>query len=291
MDWAWLDEARLVGDLETALHVIDRRLRGTGLGYQPIFWITTTPNAPGSILHKRCENPETAIGKVYRISLFDNAANLPPEYIKAVVKSHPGALGERFVYGRFSYVGGGELGFDGSIHVLNTNTDGSTITRMLYGVDWGWTNPAAIIALGVDGDGRCFAVDEIYQKNMGDDEIAEAIEELQVEWGKGPVYCGHDEPKSIEKLRLKGINALIREGSRVEDGVREIGGRFKRAGDGRFRLYISRRCVNLISELQIYSDENQKKGIMHSCDALRYSLSPLLLSARKSMLELGELRR
>ena len=79
--------------------------------------------------------------------------------------------------------------------------------------------------------------------------------------------------KSIEKLRRLGLNALVREGAKTEDGEREVSGRLKKAGDGRYRLYVHRSCVNLISDLQIYSVENQRKGILHAYDGLRYALS------------------
>jgi len=44
----------------------------------------------------------------------------------------------------------------------------------------------------------------------------------------------------------------------------------KDAGDGKHRIYVAPRCVNLIDELQIYSA--QQKGYDHAIDALRYCL-------------------
>jgi hypothetical protein len=295
IDFVHVDEARLVPDLETAIKVIQRRLRGSGGGHPIGAWWTTTPDHPGSTLHKFFEDPKTLnpLSKIYRMSLFDNQDNLPDQYIKEVVAAHTGFLAERFIYGRFSFVGGGDLGFDGAKNVYPNAALGEVEPpyRMLYGVDWGWTNPTAILGGTVDNDGRVYIMDEVYSKNMSDEDIAQALREMQVRRGPGPVYCGHDEPKSIDKLRLQGINAMIRLSPRIEDGVREMGGRFTVAGDGRPRLFIHRGCVNLISELQIYSDETQRKGILHATDALRYLLSPLILSSRKSLLTVEAMHR
>jgi hypothetical protein len=38
-----------------------------------------------------------------------------------------------------------------------------------------------------------------------------------------------------------------------EDGIRELGSRFAKAGDNKPRFYISHRCANAISELLEYN--------------------------------------
>jgi hypothetical protein len=55
-----------------------------------------------------------------------------------------------------------------------------------------------------------------------------------------------------------------------EDGIRELGARFPKAGVGLPRIFIARHCVNLISELLGYSVEVKKRD--HAVDALRYAL-------------------
>ena len=47
-----------------------------------------------------------------------------------------------------------------------------------------------------------------------------------------------------------------------EDGLRDLGARFVKAGDGRPRFYISSRCVNIISELLEYNVEVKESNHM-----------------------------
>jgi len=66
-----------------------------------------------------------------------------------------------------------------------------------------------------------------------------------------------------------GLNAKGNKSKR-DDGIREVGGRLKKAGDERYRLLIHSRCVNLIAEMQVY--DAKKKENDHGVDCLRYGL-------------------
>ena len=65
LDYILLDELRLVRYVDLALKVCQRRLRGSAntrrLGYPIGAWITTTPDEPGSDLHKFVEDPGLGI--------------------------------------------------------------------------------------------------------------------------------------------------------------------------------------------------------------------------------------
>ena len=270
IDFTHVDEARLVPDLETAIKVLQRRLRGSG-GSHPIgAWWTTTPDYPGSTLHKFVEDPKTRnqYSKLYRMSIYDNREHLPEQFIREVEQAHSGALADRFIHGFFAAVDEGVFGFDVSRHVLDS-VDLGIIRSWVYGVDFGWTNPAAIVAVGFDGDGRGYVVDEFYKSMAIDEELAAAAREYQKIYGQGPLICDSSEPQTIEKLRRAGLKAEGNKAKR-EDGIREIGSRLQLHGD-RYRLYVHRRCVNLISELQAYNPDKKERD--HSVDALRYALS------------------
>jgi hypothetical protein len=55
--------------------------------------------------------------------------------------------------------------------------------------------------------------------------------------------------------------------------ARELGGRSHVQGDGRPRILISSKCVNLIHEVMVYDSEVKEND--HAVDALRYSLAKL----------------
>ena len=55
-----------------------------------------------------------------------------------------------------------------------------------------------------------------------------------------------------------------------EDGIRELGARFPKAGDGLPRIFIAKHCVNLISELLEYNIEVKERD--HTVDDIRYGI-------------------
>jgi hypothetical protein len=235
----------------------------------PSVWLTTTTDSPGSNLYNITENPETASPemKIYRWSIFENLT-LSKQFIAEMVRIHTGGLADRFIYGRFAKVGAGSIPFDTTKHVREL-TNKSLIDEMRYGVDFGWSAPSAIVANAFDPDGRGYVVDEFYKTETTDEELAEAALEMQNEWGRGVFYCDSRFPQSILKLCRANLDAVPYPYKR-EDGLRELGSRFSLASDGQPRQFVSKRCVNLISELLEYR-ENVKAND-HAVDGLRYSL-------------------
>ncbi len=272
IDYAHVDEARLVRHFDEAWRTIVRRLRGSGRCSEPPIpgvWLTTTPDAPGSALFNVTENPSSVSPemKVYRWSTFDNPV-LPQAFKDEIMRTHSGGLADRFIFGKFATAATGSLPFDTAKHVRELE-DKSLINRMRYGVDFGWSNPSAIVANAFDSDGRGYVVDEFYRSETSDESLAESALEMQKEWGRGVFYCDARFPQSIEKLRRAGLSAQAYTFKR-EDGLRELGSRLLVAGDGQPRQFVSRRCVNLISELLEYKEDVKERD--HAVDALRYSL-------------------
>lgn len=279
IDYAHIDEARLIRHFDTAWLTVVRRLRKSGrcrVPIEPGVWITTTPDSPGTPLFNVVENPETASPEmhVYRWSIFDNPT-LPKSFIAEIVHTHHGGLADRFIYGRFAAVGAGSLPFDSSKHIYEL-TDKALIDRVSFGVDFGWSAPSAIVVNVFDPDGRAYAVDEFYKRETTDEELAQAAKELQEEWGKGTFWCDARFPQSIMKLCRAGLDAKPYTFKR-EDGLRELGSRLTLASDGKPRQFVGKRCVNLISELLEYREDVKEND--HATDALRYSL-PLELEEK-----------
>ena len=271
VDFGHLDEARLVLHLDTALLTMKRRLRGSGrckVPIKPAFWITTTTDKPGSVLFNELEDPhlKNPDSRIYRWSIFDNPF-LTKDFITAMLQSHTGGLAERFIYGRFANVGTGSFPFDSSLHVRESAD--ARLLNVSYGVDFGWTNPSAIIVNGYDRDDRVYALDEFYHNQTPAETLIAELQAFKTKYGAGPVYCDKSEPESIEKFKKAGLDAKPYEFKR-EDGIRELGARFLKAGDGRPRAYVSSKCINLISELLEYDSDKKERD--HAVDAWRYSL-------------------
>jgi hypothetical protein len=271
IDLIQADEARLVRHFDTAWQVIQRRLRGSTPGkYHTGAYVTTTPDAPGSVLHNFFENPTTKNpdSQTYRMSIDDNI-HLPSDYVEGIKRTHHGGLAERFLYGRFAAVGAGTVPFDYTVHVVKT-IDPSTLTQIVYGVDFGWTNPSCILAIGFDSDGRAYVLEEFYLSRVPQDRLLLEAKEMTTRWGKGTFYCDPTQTQTIESWKSAGLNAVRCEAKR-DEGIREMAGRFQVLGDKQPRIFIASECVNLTAELQAY-DETVKEND-HAVDALRYALA------------------
>jgi len=279
IDFIHVDEAQYVRYFDKAWEVILRRLRGTGR-FPPSrqgAWITTTPPAllPGDKLYEFFEDPETRnpLSKVYRWGLWDNP-HTSERYKKEIVASHHGSLAKRFIEGRFAPAGTGSFDYDRETHELK-QIDRNIIRTVIYGVDFGWTNPSAIVAVGFDGDGRAYIVDEFYQNRVQTEVLIQEAKLMQKQWGKGTFICDRSEPQTIDVFKKAGLKAKPDE-SKWDDGIHDFGGRFFVQGDGRPRIYVKSTCVNWIHEVMVYRTHDEHnhriKENDHAMDATRYAL-------------------
>ena len=108
------------------------------------------------------------------------------------------------------------------------------------------------------------------------EDLLKKLNDFQTTYGRGEVFCDGREPEAIAKFnagipecKLFPVRALAYS-HRREDGIRELGARFPKAGDGLPRIFIAKHCVNLISELLEYKVEVKERD--HAVDALRYAL-------------------
>ncbi len=80
------------------------------------------------------------------------------------MRTHTGGLADRFIHGRFAAVGSGSFPFDSSIHIRE-QTDKRQLREIRYGVDFGWVNPSAIVAVAYDYDGRVWVLGRVLQES------------------------------------------------------------------------------------------------------------------------------
>lgn len=270
IDYAYIDEARLIRGFDLAWLSVISRLRGAGRCKVKIphgVWVTTTPNEPGSALWRIFEGPERLPNaRPFRWSIFDNP-KLSKAFIDDMVKSNTGGYAERFIYGRFSAVGIGMLPFDYTKHVFY---DPPPIKYMRYGVDFGWSAPSAIVAVGFDYDDRAYVLDEFYQTEATTQRLIFTAKELVEKYGAGPFVCDRELPEAIYHLKASGLDAKGYENLKREDSLRKLANRLSIQSDGKPRLYVHNSCVNVISELQLFSGKENEND--HTIDALRYAL-------------------
>jgi phage terminase large subunit len=155
----------------------------------------------------------------------------------------------------------------------HTTTDfPENYTETILGIDFGYTNPAAIIPIGIDSDSNYWIKEEWYKSKQTTEQICEQA----LLYKSTKAYPDPAEPDRIEILRKCGLNC--RDVSKdIVAGVDHIRELFKQN-----RIHISPECKNLIYELETYRypdkkpDKNEEEKPVkendHALDALRYAL-------------------
>jgi PBSX family phage terminase large subunit len=146
----------------------------------------------------------------------------------------------------------------------------------IAGVDFGFTNPCAVIHVMYDADGHYWISDEWYKRERTEEQIGEYVKSCKF----NVVYPDPESPSAIEVLNQKGVNVheVIKGKDSIKSGISEVRSLFKQN-----RIHINRRCTNLIQELETYAypekqndrneNENPIKENDHAMDAMRYVLS------------------
>ncbi len=274
-----LDEAQYISHFAESQDVVLRRLRGSGKTDRDITSsiVTTSPPPliPDCRLYDFYENPEkrNPDSRVYRWSMLDNSF-LPEKYKQEIIATHHGNLAKRFIDGLFAPVGIGSFDYDSVIHERKY-VELSTLQSVVYGVNFGWTNPSAIVAVGFDSDGRAYVLDEFYQNRTQTETLISELKEMLAQFGQGRIICDRSSPATIDMLHTAGLNAVADESKR-DDGIRELGGRFIVQGNGKPRIFIASKCVNLIHEVMVYNSEIKEND--HAIDALRYAIMSVVMA-------------
>lgn len=144
------------------------------------------------------------------------------------------------------------------------------------GIDFGFTNPAAVIMIKRDRDDNYWVTREWYKRGSTDAQTAEFVSQC----GFNTVYPDPESPSAIAELKKLRVNVreVIKNKDSIKNGIDRVRELFKAN-----RLKIHNSCENLIFELETYSyadkkdlhneEENPIKENDHALDALRYALA------------------
>lgn len=81
-------------------------------------------------------------------------------------------------------------------------------TKFYCGIDWGYTNPFALVLRAITPDGNHYQVSEIYRSGLTISEIGKLIGKLKIHWPIEMCYCDPSNPQNIEELNRLGISAV-----------------------------------------------------------------------------------
>lgn len=161
--------------------------------------------------------------------------------------------------------------FDARVHVIERPD--AEIKQWYLAMDEGYTNPAVILLIGEDSDGRLHVHREYYERGK----LQRDVVAFALGWWTAFVctLAAVDAAAAglIADLNDAGIYAVPRKG-RVLDGITAVQALLKVQDDERPRLTVDPSCVNVINEFESYvwkdgKDEPVKEND-HALDALRY---------------------
>lgn len=201
-----------------------------------------------------------------------------PLYYQIYALGEFGNLGKK-VYERYSVQ-------DFEVHdLIKKNPD----IKAVFGLDFGYINdPTAFIASLVDFENRkLYIFDELYERGLLNNEIAERIKEMG--YAKEVITADSAEKKSIDEIKGYGIDRIkpAKKGSgSIMQGIQYI---------QQFEIIVHPRCKNTLVELENYSYQKDKAtgeyinkpidSYNHLLDALRYSLEAYSRAKRIKFLD------
>lgn len=189
--------------------------------------------------------------------------------------------------------------FDPAVHIKIRSW--SEMKQWFLAEDEGYTNPAVILLVGMDSDGRLHIFREWYKTNRLQSAVVSRSKRMMLyayvknvcELKRRSItptearklalrvsVAAVDEAAAglIADLRNSGVPAMPSKG-RVLDGISNIQDRLQVAGDGWPRLTVDPLCVNTINEFESYTWKKTPSGISkdepqkeydHAMDAIRY---------------------
>jgi PBSX family phage terminase large subunit len=160
-------------------------------------------------------------------------------------------------------------------HIVDTEPEEGKVTEYIAGVDFGYTNPTAVIHIKKDMLGNWWITDEWYRTGQSEEQIADYV--FSCKFNK--VYADPESPSAINALNKKHVHVseVVKNKDSVINGISQVRTLFKQG-----KIKIHRRCVNLIAELESYRYPDRKpdhnepempvKENDHALDAMRYAI-------------------
>lgn len=140
-------------------------------------------------------------------------------------------------------------------------------------IDEGYTNPAVILFIGTDTDGRLHIFREWYKRGQLQSAVINQVKRWYVRKWINKIVVDEAAAGLIADLRNNGLSAIGQKG-RVLDGIARVQNLLKLQGDGLPRLTIDPSCINTINEFESYVWKPEKdepiKENDHAMDAVRY---------------------
>jgi PBSX family phage terminase large subunit len=274
---AWFEELAEFRGMEEIRTALASVFRGCDA---PVCLATfNPPGAPGHWL-----NRETARDSPERLIHRSDYRGLPPEWLGAAFIAEAEAIRERDEsLWRRMYLG--EAGTEDGAIFTNVGLraletfEREAVDRVWNGLDFGFgASPDALIRVSYDAKRRrVIVLDEFWGIRTPSETLAAIIRQR---CGHGIVTCDNAEPRMIDTLRARGVNAraAVKGSGSVMHGVRWLADRLEIVID-------PARCPNAAREFTSYQYNRDRYGNWsaeptgdehHTIDACRYALEEVM---------------
>lgn len=260
LNWFWIDEAAYCQAYVWPVGI--GRLRQVVNGVKPIAFITCTPKGRNWIYEEWEEKHKDRDGYLLiRASTKDNPF-LDPVYIENLERNYTGKYYAQEIEGQF-------VAFEGLIYELFNERDHVWIrdrelpdfTGYSYGLDYGYTNPTAIVCFGEWTDnGRKFDIElaEVYQRQLTQEQVIDEVLKLFKNYRPGTVWVDPSEPDLIRVMQENNIDARAADND-VTTGIQRCQAALE-VINGKPSTYVLHNCVHTKAELASYCWKSKGKG-------------------------------
>jgi len=255
--------------------------RTTGRGAVMPYTMTFGDCNPGGRLHwirQRSKDGKLKLIRTYHRdnpTLYDPATGKLTEQGKrslAKLQDLTGVRRKRLFEGIWATAEGAVYdNFDAAIHVMVREP--SEFHTWYLGMDEGYTNPAVILLVGEDSDGRHHVYKEFYKRGVLQSGVVARARDWADEYKVTLAAVDAAAAGLIADLVDAGVPAVGSKG-RVLDRIQSVQNRLKIQGDSRPRLTIDPSCENTINDFEsrVWKPEKDEpiKENDHGTDAYEY---------------------
>lgn len=212
--------------------------------------------------------------QAFHFTTYDNP-HLPPEEIDKAKKELPeDRFSQEYLADFRKQQGLVYKEFNRDRHVKTLNIHNSS--EFIAGIDFGFTNPTAVIPIYRYGDENYHVPYEWYKTGRTEEQVKDYVKSCNF----NRVYPDPESPSAIEVMNQAGINVVevVKNKDSIKNGIDRVRSLLKQQ-----KLTIDPSCVNLIAEFETYAypekrpDQNEQENPIkehdHALDALRYALN------------------
>lgn len=156
---------------------------------------------------------------------------------------------------------------------------------VVYGMDFGYTVPTAVVRLAINLDRRAALVEQVlYKSHLMNEDIRDAVRSYMERRGEGhcKIYADPADPDRIEWLRTNGLRTIrgARKHKGIIDGIMTV---------RQLMLYLRPQDVDIQKEIRRYRFHEYKpdepiKQDDHLMDAIRYPISSVLSRTKNTFM-------